>query len=134
MNLSVKSKYIQIAIKVYLVLIIGFYPLALIYKDEYSVPPIKLEGVLFSVLLGMICNPGLFLTLTSFGLRWKKITLCFLIISAASSWFIFYLPSVNPMASISDEGWVYVRSVLSFSCLSFVLFIMGLIGLHKNEI
>jgi hypothetical protein len=73
----------------------------------------------------MICNFGLFLSLTDLGVRWKKNTFCILLMSAASSWFIFYLPSVNPVA---------VRSVLSFSSLGFVLFIMGLIGLHKNEI
>ena len=54
--------------------------------------------------------------------------------SASSSWFIFYLPSANPMASVSDAGWIYVRSIFSFGCLGFVLFIMSLVGLHKNEV
>lgn len=133
-SLNIKDKIVQNLIKVYLVIMIGFYPLALMYKDEYNVVPIKIEGVLYSVFLGLIVNSGLLLVLTDLGLRWKKITFCILVMSAASSWFIFYLPTVNPMASISDAGWVYVRSILSFACLGFVLFIMSLFGLHKNEV
>ena len=133
-NLNIKDKIVQNLIKVYLVSIIGFYPLALMYKDEYNIIPIKLEGVLYSVFFGTIFNTGLFLALKDLGLRWKKVTLCILLMSASSSWFIFYLPSANPMASVSDDGWIYVRSILSVGSLGFVLFIMSLVGLHKNEV
>lgn len=82
-NLNIKDKIVQNLIKVYLVTMIGFYPLALMYKDEYNVVLIKLEGVLYSVFLGMIFNSGLFLALTDWGLRWKKITFCILLMSAS---------------------------------------------------
>jgi hypothetical protein len=133
MNLSIKNKSIQISVKIYLIFIIGFYPLALMYKDAYQVVPIKLEGVLYSIFVGMIFNLGLFMSLTDFGLKWKKLTLCFLLISAATSWFIFYLPSVNPMASISDAEWEYVSAVFSYFALAFVMLVMILVGVYKYE-
>jgi hypothetical protein len=106
--------------------------MAIIYKDGFKVPLTKLEGLLYSIFLGVICNLGLLLSLTDCGLRWKKLTLIILLLAAASSWFIFYLPSVNPMTSVSDEHWLYVRTILSFSCLGFVLFVMTLVGMYKK--
>lgn len=133
MKIRIVDPIIHNLIKVFLTLIVGFYPLAFIYKDEYQIVPVTLEGVLVSLLLGVICNLGLFLPLTNFGSRWKKLTLVTLLLSAVSSCLIFYLPSANPISSLTDEGWFYIRHWFGFSAFGVVLFIMVLVGLHKNE-
>jgi len=103
MKISLENRAIQSLIKIYILLIIGFYPLALMHKDEYAIAPLTIKGVLFSAFLGFCCNFGLLFTLSKTGRRWKWITLCCLIFSAASSWLIFYLPAINPVSFMSDE-------------------------------
>lgn len=133
MKIRITDARIQKSMKGFFALIIGFYPLAFMYKDEYQIIPLKIEGVLSSLFTGVILNSGLLMALTNFGLRWKKMTIIMLILSAISSWFIFYLPSANPTSTLSNEGWYHLRQWLSFSALGFILIIMVLVGRHKNE-
>ena len=134
-KLIITNPIMQSLIKIFLGLIVGFYQLAMMYKEEYQIIPIKLEVVVVSMLLGVFFNAGLILTLTNFGLIWRKTTMSILLLSAASSWFIFYFPAANPTSSLSDERWSIARHIFSYGSLGFVLFIIGLLTrIRKNDV
>jgi hypothetical protein len=133
-KLIITNPIMQSLIKIFLGLIVGFYPLAMMYKEEYQIIPLRLESVVVSMLMGLFFNTGLILTLTDFGLIWRKTTMSFLLLSALSSWFIFYFPAANPTSSLSDERWFMARHFLSYGSLGFILFTIGLLArVRKND-
>lgn len=133
MNFSIKNSCILFFIKSYFCLIVGFYPLALMYRHEYQTIPIKLEGVLCTVFFGMLLNIGLLLAVTDFGLRWKKSTIGTLLISAISSFLIFYIVDGNPMALVESEEWPKLRIIFSVISLGIYSIVIFLVGTHKND-
>ncbi|MBP9674595.1 MAG: hypothetical protein KBD63_05825 [Bacteriovoracaceae bacterium] len=121
MKFNLEDNYIRTSIKVFTFLMISFYPVSFRLSDDGR--ELSWIGLLKALSFGTVLNIGMFLTLSKIGLRWKIITLFFLLISFLADFCIFFLPY-----HVSD-----LAIITSYFSAFYVLFIIILVVRHKRE-
>ena len=128
-----KSVSLKIFILAYLGVMLVLYPVSRMYANEYETIPIKFEFAFFMVLIGLVCNGGLLLALSEWGLRHKMITCIGLAFASLMNALLLIMTNGNPLQSVSYEYWNTIR----FSCFYGVFFVCGilciLVGRYQNE-
>jgi RsiW-degrading membrane proteinase PrsW (M82 family) len=104
----------SIQVYIYLAFMLVLYPVSRMYRHEYETIPIKFEFAFFMVLVALICNIGLLLTLSRWGLQHKKITCSCLVFTSLMNALLLLLTVGNPFDFVSDEYWYTVRFLFSF--------------------
>jgi hypothetical protein len=103
------------------------------YADEYVTLPIKFEFSFFMVIMGAISNTGIFLALSEWGLKHKKITCASLIFAAIINALLLLITNGNPLQFVSYEYWNTIR----YSCFYGVFLVSGilciLVGRYQDE-
>ncbi len=87
------------------------------YVDEYVTVPIQLEFAFFMVLVAFVSNSGIFFILSERGIKHKKMTCFFLVITTLMNAFLLLTTNGNPLHSISYECWNTVRYLCSYGVL-----------------
>jgi hypothetical protein len=113
------NRPIQFFTILYLFINIGFWPIALMYKDSYDIRALRVEEVLYSLLIGVFLNLPLLLLCTKFRYKLKRIVF-FSTPLALISCFVFLLPSKTPFISIPDDLWISFRVLLSLLSIIFI--------------
>ena len=72
-NNIIKSNFLRIFLLTYFALMLVLYPVSRMYANEYATVPIKFEFAFFMVLVAIICNTGIALALSEWGLENKKL-------------------------------------------------------------
>ena len=129
----IKSNLLRIFLFGYLAVMLVLYPVSRMYADEYVTLPIKFEFSFFMVILGAISNTGIFLALSEWGLKHKKITCASLLFAAIMNALLLLITNGNPLQFVSYESWNKIR----YSCFYGVFLVSGilciLVGRYKDE-
>lgn len=129
----IKSNFLRIFLFGYLALMLVLYPVSRMYADEYVTLPIKFEFSFFMVILGAIGNTGIFLALSEWGLKHKKITCASLLFAAIMNALLLLITNGNPLQFVSYEYWNAIR----YSCFYGVFIVSGilciLVGRYQGE-
>ncbi len=130
---AIKSNLLNFFLIPYLAVILVLYPVSRMYADEYETVPIKFEFSFFMVILGAISNTGIFLALSEWGLKHKKITCSALVFAAIMNALLLLITNGNPLQFVSYESWNKIR----YSCFYGVFLVSGilciLVGRYKDE-
>lgn len=129
----IKSNLLRIFLFGYLAVILVLYPVSRMYADEYVTLPIKFEFSFFMVIMGAISNTGIFLALSEWGLKHKKITCASLVFAAIINALLLLLTNGNPLQFVSYGYWNIIR----YSCFYGVFLVSGIlcfiVGRYKDE-
>lgn len=129
----IKSNLLRIFLFGYLAVMLVLYPVSRMYADEYVTLPIKFEFSFFMVIMGAISNTGIFLALSEWGLKHKKITCASLIFAAIINALLLLITNGNPLQFVSYEYWNTIR----YSCFYGVFLVSGilciLVGRYQDE-
>lgn len=128
-----KSVPLRIFLLAYLAVMLVLYPVSRMYADEYETIPIKFEFTFFMVLVGLICNSGLLLALSRWGLLHKKTTCSGLVFTALMNALLLLLTNGNPLQFVSYEYWNTVRYLCFYGVLLVGVVLSVLVGRHQNE-
>lgn len=117
LNRAIKSKWFFLFISLYIGLMLVFYPVSRMYANEYETVPIHFEFACLMVIIGAICNMGLFFSLSKWGLKHKKTTCAAIIFSALTNALLLLLTNGNPLYFVSYEYWNSLRYICFYSVL-----------------
>lgn len=130
---AIKSNLLILFLFAYLAVILVLYPVSRMYADEYVTLPIKFEFSFLMVILGAISNTGIFLALSEWGLKHKKITCASLVFAAIMNALLLLITNGNPLQFVSYESWNKIR----YSCFYGVFLVSGflciLVGRYNDE-
>ena len=130
---AIKSMHVRTFLFIYLAFMLVFYPVSRMYRHEYETIPIKFEFAFFMVLLALICNIGLLLTLSRWGLQHKKITCSCLVFTSLMNALLLLLTVGNPLDFVSDEYWYTLRFLCFYGVLLVGVILCVLVGGHQDE-
>jgi len=130
---AIKSVPWRVFILAYLAMMLVLYPVSRMYVNEYETVPIKFEFAFFMVLVGLICNGGLLLTLSGWGLLHKKTTCVGLSFTALMNALLLLLTNGNPLHFVSYEYWNTVRYLCFYGVLLVGVMLCVLVGGHQDE-
>lgn len=132
-NLKLKNNWFVLFILSYIGLMLVFYPVSRMYANEYETVPIKFEHAFLMVIIGAICNTGLFLSLSKWGQEHKNITTLGIVIATLMNAFLLLLTNGNPLYYVSHENWNTVRYVCFYGVLLVGVVLCILIRGYQNE-
>lgn len=130
---AIKSIQVRIFLLTYLVVILVLYPVSRMYVHEYETIPIKFEFAFFMVLVGLVCNSGLLLTLSRWGLLHRKTTCSGLVFTTLMNALLLLLTNGNPLHFVSYESWNTVRYLCFYGILLVGVVLCVLVGRHQDE-
>jgi hypothetical protein len=130
---AIKSIQVRTFLLTYLAIMLVLYPVSRMYANEYETIPIKFEFAVFMVLVGLICNSGLVLALSRWGLLHKKITYPALVFTALMNALLLLLTNGNPLHFVSYEYWNAVRYLCFYGVLLVGVVLCVLVGGHQDE-
>ena len=133
LNRAIKNKWMQLFIFLYIGLMLVFYPISRMYKNEYATVPIQFEFACLMVIIGAICNSGLFLSLSKWGIEHKKITCLGLLFTALMNDILLLATFGNPFSLIENDYWNTVRYLGLVIILIISLIISVLVGVYQDE-
>ncbi len=128
-----KSVPLRFFLLAYLAVMLVLYPVSRMYAHEYETISIKFEFAFFMVLVGLICNSGLLLALSRWGLLHKKTTCLGLVFTALMNALLLLLTNGNPLHFVSYEYWNTVRYLCFYGILLLGVVLCVLVGRHQNE-
>lgn len=129
----IKSNLLRIFLFGYLAVMLVLYPVSRMYADEYVTLPIKFEFSFFMVIFGAISNTGIFLALSEWGLKHKKITCASLVFAAIINALLLLITNGNPLQFVSYEYWNTIRYSYFYGVFLVSGILCILVGRYKDE-
>ncbi len=129
----IKSNLLKIFLFGYLAVMLVLYPVSRMYADEYVTLPIKFEFSFFMVILGAISNTGIFLALSEWGPKHKKITCASLVFAAIMNALLLLITNGNPLQFVSYEYWNTIRYSCFYGVFLVSVILCILVGRYQDE-
>lgn len=129
----IKSNLLRIFLFGYLAIMLVLYPVSRMYADEYVTLPIKFEFSFFMVIFGAISNTGIFLALSEWGLKHKKITCASLVFAAIMNALLLLITNGNPLQFVSYEYWNTIRYSCFYGVFLVSCILCILVGRYQDE-
>lgn len=127
-NIIVKN-----VIRVFFSLIILFYLVGMMYRQGYTATAAQFEPALIIILVGILFNMGPYLSTSVTGRKFRKITICGLLLSAIANFFMFLLVEGNPFYFLNDGQWGIGKSICLFLVPLVSVLIAIFMGLSKDD-
>src|SRR3989338_2507368 len=133
MNISIRNKHIQSAIKLFTCSMIFYCLFFRMFRDGYASYPIQVEPALITIAIASFFNMGFFLACSEKGQKYKVATMIWVIIACFIDLLIVLDTAGNPFGYLENAYWNNVKFLLLIIIFLMSLFTVVLVGVNKSD-